>query len=72
MYLLHSSRWMTADMFLMTWLTRADKLKKMNRYVDNVMKLESGGIKSKFICRRLTPYKIESQDSSTTFRAVCL
>lgn len=47
-------------MFLMTWLTRADKLKKVNRYVDNVRKLESGGIKSKFNCRRLTPCKTET------------
>lgn len=34
------------------WLTRADKLKKMNRYVDNVVKLGSEGIKSKFNYRR--------------------
>lgn len=49
-------------MFLITWLTRADKLKKMNIYVDNLMKLGSDGKKSKFNNRRCTPSKTESPE----------
>lgn len=55
----------------MTWLTRADKLKKMNRYVDNLMKLGCEGKNPRLTREDVSLARQKAQNSSMTFRAAC-